>query len=68
MSDSKPWYYSKTIWASLIAVVATIGSAFGMNVDEATQSQLAENAVQLVAIAASLLAVFGRLTATSEIE
>ena len=65
MVSTKAWYFSKTIWASIIAVAATLASAFGIVVDDQTQSQLAENAVQFVTVVASLLAVFSRLTATS---
>jgi len=68
MIDSKPWYLSKTIWASLIAVSAAIGSAFGFDIDATAQEQLTAAATQLIAVAASLLAVFGRLTATSRID
>ena len=65
MVSTKAWYFSKTIWASIIAVAATLASAFGIVVDDQTQYQLAENAVQFVTVVASLLAVFSRLTATS---
>lgn len=68
MSDSKPWYFSKTIWASLIAILAAMGSVMGISVDEETQSQLSEAVVQVVTILASLFAIVGRISATSRIE
>lgn len=68
MSNSKPWYFSKTIWASLIAILAAMGSVMGISVDEETQSQLSEAVVQVVTILASLFAIVGRISATSRIE
>ncbi|EFL88968.1 hypothetical protein [Ahrensia sp. R2A130] len=68
MTESKPWYLSRTIWASLVAVAAALSSAFGHTVDDGMQTQLTEAAMQIVAVGASLIAVFGRLAATSIIE
>lgn len=67
MIDSKPWYFSKTIWASLIAVAAAGASAFGFGLDAETQAELADVVMQLIAVGASLLAIFGRLAADSKI-
>lgn len=68
MSDSKSWYFSKTIWASLITILAAMGSVMGISVDEETQSHLSEAVVQVVTILASLFAIVGRISATSRIE
>lgn len=68
MNELKPWYLSKTIWSSLIAVAAAVLAAFGVDLDEPAQRELAEAGLQLVTVAASLFAIFGRLVATSEIE
>ncbi len=67
MTEMKPWYTSKTIWGSLIAVSATAGSALGYDVDSQSQNQLADVALQIATVAGSLFAVFGRLSATSAI-
>lgn len=68
MNDAKPWYTSKTIWGSLIAVGAALGSGLGYTIDGAMQQQMTDALVQLTAVAGSLVAVFGRLTATTRIE
>ena len=68
MMDVKPWYLSKTIWASLVAVAAALLSAIGIDVTEPMQAQIVELVLQTITVSASLLAVFGRLVATSEIE
>ena len=33
MVESKPWYLSRTIWAALISVAASIGSLIGIDID-----------------------------------
>ena len=68
MLDVKPWYLSKTIWASLVAVAAAILSAFGIPLGEPMQREIVELILQTITVAASLAAIFGRLVATSEIE
>ena len=68
MADSKPWYLSKTIWASLVAILAAVASAIGVEIDANTRSELTDAAFQLVTVGASLAALFGRLVATSRIE
>ena len=68
MTNAKPWYLSRTIWASLVAIAAALSSAFGHAIDDGVQSQLTDAALQAVAVGASLIAVFGRLAATSIIE
>lgn len=68
MDDFKPWYTSKTIWGSIIALIAAVASAFGVEIDQHMQSTVVEAALQLVAIGGSILAVFGRMTATTKID
>jgi len=68
MIESKPWYYSKTIWASLIAILAALGSVLGISVDQETQVQLSEALVQIVTVLASLFAIVGRISATTRID
>ncbi len=62
------WCDAKTIWGSLIAVVAAIAAALGLEIDPQSQATLTEAALQVVTIGGSLLAIFGRLSATKIIE
>ena len=64
MVDEKPWYESRTIWGSLIAVAAALSAAMGITIDGATQAELASVVVQITGAAGSLLAIYGRLVAT----
>jgi len=68
MEKTKPWYFSKTIWASLIAVIGSMAAAFGFEIGADEQEQFSEAIVQIVTVTASLLAVLGRLSATSRID
>jgi len=64
MIEEKPWYLSRTIWGSLIAVAAALGSILGISLDQATQTELADIVVQLAGAAGALVAIYGRLAAT----
>lgn len=68
MNITKRWYESKTIWGSLVALLAAASPLLGINIDDQAQAALVEAATQLVAIGGSLFAVFGRFSATSLID
>ena len=67
MSQTKPWYLSRTIWAALVSVIATVLAALGLPIDTAARDGLVEAILQLVSAAAGTVAIFGRLTATTRI-
>ncbi|MEM9734592.1 MAG: hypothetical protein AAF903_14055 [Pseudomonadota bacterium] len=67
MIEEKDWYRSRTIWGSLIAVAAALGSLIGVEIDADTQTVILEAVLQLVAVLGSIYAVFGRLSATKTI-
>lgn len=64
MVDEKPWFMSKTIWSSLIAVAAALVTSLGITIDGGMQNTIAESTVQLVGALASIFAIYGRLAAT----
>ncbi len=68
MNGNKPWYTSKTIWGSLIAMIAGIGGAFGLDLDPQTQAGLVDGILKIVSAAGSLLAIYGRFSATQPID
>ena len=68
MNDFKPWYASRTIWGSIVALLAAIASSFGMEIDAQMQTSFVETALQLVAVGGSIIAVFGRMNATTKID
>ena len=65
MVEEKPWYLSRTIWGSLVAVTAALAGLAGIAVDGAMQTQLADALLELVAAAGALVAIWGRLNATN---
>lgn len=67
MDNEKPWYLSKTIWASIVSVTATIASFFGIPMDEIARQGITDGALQIVSTIAGLIAIFGRVTAASKI-
>ena len=65
MEQSKPWYLSRTIWASLVSIAASIGAFVGYDIDEATRSGLTDALLQVVAALAGISAIMGRIAARS---
>lgn len=63
MNDTKPWYMSRTIWATLVSVAASVGALLGVDADEAIQETLTDVLLQVVATGAGITAIFGRLSA-----
>lgn len=64
MSDTKPWYLSRTVWGALIAISASIGGAFGLVISEQEQATLADAALQIVGAVGAVVALYGRLAAS----
>ncbi len=67
MNDEKPWYLSRTVWAGLVALLLSAAGAFGVATQAVDQSALTEVLMQLASAAAGVVAVIGRLRATSRI-
>jgi Mg2+ and Co2+ transporter CorA len=67
MYDEKPWYKSKTIIASAVAILATIASFFGFDVTEDQQAMITDGVLQVIAFVFMLIAIFGRVTAKDKI-
>lgn len=68
MDIEKPWYTSRTIWASIITVASAGAAAFGVPVDAVDGAVLTETVLQAVAAISGLVAIFGRLAATTRIK
>lgn len=67
MEIVKPWYLSRTIWASTVVVAVSIAGMFGLTFEDADVELLADGIVKAVAAIAGLVAIFGRLSANSRI-
>lgn len=67
MTVSKPWYLSRTIWASIVAVLAGAASLTGLPLDGLDNSALTDTLLQAIAAISGLVAIFGRLSAKHRI-
>lgn len=67
MTDSKPWYLSRTIWASLITIVTAAAGIVGMPVAGIDNQALTDALLQAITAISGLVAIFGRLGAASRI-
>ncbi|MCO6389499.1 hypothetical protein GTW25_00450 [Aliihoeflea aestuarii] len=67
MDIIKPWYMSRTIWASIITVASAGAAALGVPIDPADSAVLTDTILQTVAAVSGLVAIFGRLAARTRI-
>lgn len=67
MTDSKPWYLSRTIWASLVTIVLAAAGMVGLPVAGIDNTALTETLLQAITAVSGLVAIFGRLGANSRI-
>jgi hypothetical protein len=63
MDDTKQWYLSKTVWGGLIAVLASLLQATGVDIDPGMQDALADHLVALAGAVGGLVAIYGRFAA-----
>jgi hypothetical protein len=67
MTDSKPWYLSRTIWASLITIVTAAAGIVGVPLAGIDNAALTDTLLQAITAVSGLVAIFGRLGANSRI-
>jgi hypothetical protein len=67
MESSKPWYLSRTVWASLVTVAAAVSGLMGMSIAASDQALLSEALLQIVTAVGGVIAILGRLSATEKI-
>lgn len=67
METVKPWYLSRTIWASAVVVAATLAGLLGFAIEDADIDLLADALLQAVSALAALIAIFGRIVARARI-
>lgn len=67
MATTKPWYLSRTIWASIITILTGTAGLTGIPVDGFDSSAFTDTVLQAVSAISGLVAVFGRLSAKERI-
>jgi hypothetical protein len=63
MNDVKAWYQSRTVWGALIAILASLANAAGIEITAGDEDELADLIVAAVGTAGGLIALFGRVSA-----
>ncbi len=67
MNSVKPWYLSKTILASIITIIMSVGGLFGLPTGLVDNAALADTIMQALTALMGLVAILGRLTASKKI-
>ncbi len=67
MNTSKPWYLSRTIWASIITIATASGSFFGLPFSGVDDAALTDAVLQVIAAVSGVVAILGRVSATTRI-
>jgi hypothetical protein len=67
MTTAKPWYLSRTIWASVVTVLTGGAGLVGVPTGVIDDGALTDTILQLVTAISGLVAIFGRLAARDTI-
>lgn len=67
MIATKPWYLSRTVWASLVTIVTAAAGLIGVPVAGIDNTALTDTILQAISALSGLVAIFGRLSATDKI-
>lgn len=67
MDNMKKWYESKTVWGALIAILASVLQAAGVDFDASGQAQMADSLVAISGAIGGLIALYGRMSAETKL-
>lgn len=68
LNDSQPWYSSRTIWGSILAIVVPVLAMFlHITVTDADTQQIAALLAGAGGLVGGALAIYGRIKATKTI-
>lgn len=63
MNGTKVWWQSKTVWGSIVALLAGVATFAGLKLDVTLQDQLAELITGAANVVGGLIAWYGRAKA-----
>jgi hypothetical protein len=67
MTEQKAWYLSRTVWASIVTIATTVGGIFGLPIAGLDNSAVTDTILQIAAAVSGVIALWGRIVATSRI-
>lgn len=67
MTAMKPWYLSRTIWASIVTVVTGAAGLTGLPIEATDGALITDTLLQGVSAISGLIAILGRLSAKDRI-
>ena len=68
MDSTKPWYMSRTIWASVVTVATSIAGLFGLSFAGVDNSTLTDTVLQVITAGSGVAAIAGRLAAAHKLQ
>lgn len=68
MTDYKSIFASKTVWAGIVVVLATLAQFFGYEINAADQASIVVILTQAATLIGGAVAIYGRVTATKKID
>jgi hypothetical protein len=68
MDAIKPWYLSRTIWASIVTIAMSFAGLFGFSTAGLDSSSLTDTLLQAISGVAGIAAIVARLFATHQVK
>jgi len=67
MDNNQVWYTSRTIWAGIVTVIASLLSVFHVNLGVEAQAGLVDGVLAVVTAVSGAYAIYGRVKADTKI-
>ena len=67
MTSSKPWYLSRTIWASVVTILTGGAGLIGLPLGGIDSAALSDTILQAITAVSGLIAIMGRISAKERI-
>lgn len=67
MTSSKPWYLSRTIWASVVTILTGGAGLVGLPLGGIDSTALTDTILQAITAVSGLIAIMGRISAKERI-
>ena len=67
MTSSKPWYLSRTIWASIVTILTGGAGLIGLPLGVIDSAALTDTILQAITAVSGLIAIMGRVSAKERI-